>query len=152
MDGSNVNANNVGDAESTPIQPRKLTASERKEKADNIKKGFGSGEYKTQSPADGHYSGDYWEKGLLLIYDRQGSKIDDYVYCKICDEVFYGNPSNGSAPFTRHITKKHAAAQATVVVPTEELAQILHDVMEIAIRYNVAISAHTMTGLLPQIR
>lgn len=154
---SNENLSNALAPQSNEFLPNlpaiktKLSANEKREKIQNIKRGFGPGDFIAREVNPKTHPGAFWQKGLLLIFDRNEQKVDDFVYCKICDDVFYANPGNGSAPFNRHITKNHVEAETmTVTVSSLQLAEAIHGIMDIAIRYNTVIDVEKLTSFVPK--
>lgn len=153
MDTSNPNENasqapqSNENQSSSPVK-NKIINAEKEEMKQRIKRGFGSGDYSTREANPKHYPGNFWRNGILLVYDRAGTKMDSYVYCRLCDDVLYANPGNGSAPLTRHMNRLHGQ-QVTVTVTALQLAEAMHEVMAIAVRLNKVFDVGMLAGFVP---
>lgn len=150
MDASNSNENAPQASQSHEPKKQsknKITKAEKEEMKQRIKRGFGSGDYSTREVNPIQYPGDYWQKGILLVYDRAGTKVDSYAYCRLCDDVLYAPPGNGSAPYQRHM--KGHGEQAKVIVTKLELASAIHEIMRIAVNFNKVIDIETLAGFIP---
>lgn len=131
------------------VKKNKTTNAEKAQMIQTIKRGFAIGNFSTKDANPKVYPGDHWKKGLSLIYARDGTKVDAYYFCKECNDVYYANPSNGSAPYNRHIKSMHNEKDI-LILSKLELAQTIHDIMAIAVRYNTVMNVETLTDFIPK--